>query len=54
MGSAVAKQKATEDLQRKYAAYLKGQGFENRANIADTETTRARAAALNQLLQRKG
>jgi hypothetical protein len=54
MGSAVAKQKATEDLKRKYAAYLQGQGFENRANIADTETTRARAAALNQLLQRKG
>lgn len=53
-GDAIAKQKAREDLQRKYASYLKGQGFENRANIADTETTRARTAALNQLLQRKG
>jgi hypothetical protein len=53
-GDAKAKQLAREDLQNKYAAYLKGQGFENRANIADTETTRARTAALNQLLQRKG
>ena len=53
-GDAIAKQKAREDLQNKYAAYLKGQGFENRANIVDTETTRARSAALNQLLQRKG
>lgn len=54
MGSAVAKQKATEDLQRKYATYLKKQGFENRSTIANTDSTRARAAALNQLLQRKG
>jgi hypothetical protein len=53
-GDAIAKQKAREDLQNKYAAYLQGQGFENRANIADTESTRARSAALNQLLQRKG
>jgi len=53
-GDAIAKEHAVADLQNKYAAYLQGQGFENRANIADTETTRARAAALNQLLQRKG
>lgn len=54
VGMGTAKAKAIEDLERKYKAYLKGQGFENRANIADTETTRARTAALNQLLQRKG
>jgi hypothetical protein len=53
-GDAIAKEHAVADLQNKYKAYLQGQGFENRANIADTETTRARTAALNQLLQRKG
>jgi hypothetical protein len=54
VGMGTAKAKAIEDLENKYKAYLQGQGFENRANIADTETTRARTAALNQLLQRKG
>ena len=54
VGRGTAKAKAIEDLERQYRAYLQGQGFENRANIADTETTRARTAALNQLLQRKG
>jgi hypothetical protein len=54
VGMGTAKDLAIRDLQNKYAAYLKGQGFENRANVADTESTRARSAALNQLLQRKG
>lgn len=49
-GSAKAKQNAIEDLQRKYAQYLQGQGFENRTAIADTDTTRARATALRALL----
>ena len=54
VGMGTAKAQAIEDLENKYKAYLQGQGFQNRANIADTETTRARSAALNQLLQRKG
>jgi hypothetical protein len=53
-GSAMAKDFAIQDLQRKYADFLKGQGFENRANIVDTEATRARAAALQDLLRRQG
>jgi energy-converting hydrogenase Eha subunit B len=53
-GSAIAKRNAIMDLEKKYANYLKGQGFANRANIADTETTRARTQALLDLLSRKG
>lgn len=53
-GSAKAKQGAIKDLQKKYAQFLKGQGFENRANIVDTESTRARTAALMDLLRRQG
>ena len=53
-GESIAKQGAIEDLQNKYAQWLAGQGFENRANIADTETTRARTAALMDLLRRQG
>lgn len=52
-GSAVAKDLAIQDLQNKYANWLASQGFENRANIADTETTRARSAALQDLLRRQ-
>jgi hypothetical protein len=53
-GDAKAKQAAIKDLQKKYAQFLQGQGFENRANIVDTEATRARAAALQNLLRRQG
>jgi hypothetical protein len=53
-GDAIAKQGAIEDLQKKYAQFLQGQGFENRANIVDTESTRARTAALQNLLRRQG
>ena len=52
-GEAIAKQGAIEDLQRKYAEWLRGQGFESRANIADTDVTRARTAALMDLLRRQ-
>lgn len=52
-GEAIAKQGAIEDLKRKYAAYLEGQGFGNRAVIGDTATTRARTEALRKLLERK-
>jgi hypothetical protein len=53
-GSAIAKQNAIKDLENKYAQFLQGQGFENRAAITDTEATRARAAALQNLLRRQG
>jgi hypothetical protein len=53
-GSSVAKDLAIKDLQNKYAQFLQGQGFENRANIVDTDATRARSAALQQLLRRQG
>ena len=53
-GDAIAKQNAIKDLQKKYAQFLQGQGFENRANIVDTESTRARTAALTDLLRRQG
>ena len=53
-GSAIAKDLAIKDLQNKYAQFLKGQGFENRANIANTETTQARTSALLDLLRRQG
>ena len=53
-GSAIAKDLAIQDLQNKYAQFLQGQGFENRANIVDTEATRARSAALQNLLRRQG
>ena len=53
-GDAIAKDLAIKDLQNKYAKFLQGQGFENRASIADTEATRARTAALMDLLRRQG
>jgi len=53
-GSAKAKELAIKDLENKYKQYLAGQGFENRANIANTEATAARTAALQQLLRRQG
>lgn len=53
-GTGKAKQIAIRDLQKKYEDYLKSQGFENRANIVDTETTRARSQALQDLLRRQG
>ena len=53
-GDAIAKDLAIKDLQNKYAQFLQGQGFENRANIVDTEATRARTAALQNLLRRQG
>lgn len=52
-GTGKAKQIAIRDLQKKYEDYLKSQGFENRANIVDTETTRARSQALQDLLRRQ-
>jgi hypothetical protein len=45
---------AREDLQRRYAEYLKDTGFSNRAGIEDTQTTSARTAALQDLLRRQG
>jgi hypothetical protein len=54
MGDAHAKAGAQKDFERKYTDYLQKQGFENRANIADTDTTRARTEALRALLSRKG
>jgi hypothetical protein len=54
VGESTAKQYAIKDLQKKYEAWLKGQGFENRANIVDTEATKARTAALQNLLRRQG
>ena len=53
-GTSVAKKLAIEDLKRKYEQFLKDQGFENRVNIADTEVTRARSQALQDLLRRQG
>jgi len=53
-GESKAKQLAIQDLQKKYENYLKGQGFENRTNIVDTEATRARSQALQDLLRRQG
>jgi hypothetical protein len=53
-GTGKAKQIAIKDLQKKYEDYLRSQGFENRTNIADTETTRARSQALQDLLRRQG
>jgi hypothetical protein len=50
MGNSMAQDFAKQDLQRKYAAYLKGQGFENRSNIVDTEASRERTAGLQALL----
>jgi hypothetical protein len=52
MGNSMAEDFAKQDLQRKYAAYLQGQGFENRTNIQDTEATRERTAGLQALLAR--
>jgi hypothetical protein len=53
-GSAKAKELAIKDLENKYKAYLAGQGFENRANIVNTDATAARTAALQELLRRQG
>jgi hypothetical protein len=53
-GESKAKEAAIQDLENQYRNYLKGQGFENRANITDTEATRARTQALEQLLRRQG
>jgi len=50
MGSAVAKQKAAEDLKRKYSGYLKKQGFDNRADVQDNKHTNSRLESLQQLL----
>ena len=54
VGESTAKKFAIEDLQRKYDAWLKGQGFQNRANIVDSDVTSARSAALQALLRRQG
>jgi hypothetical protein len=45
---------AREDLIRQYKKHLAGQGFENRANIVNTDATAARTAALQELLRRQG
>lgn len=49
-GDSIAKDIALQDLQNKYASYLQGQGFENRVNVQDNETTRARTEGLRQIL----
>lgn len=47
---ATAKQIAQQDLQNKVQNALKSQGFSNRANITNNDTTTARLAALQALL----
>jgi hypothetical protein len=54
VGMGTAKAKAIEDLERKYKAYLEGQGFGNRSNIVDAGITSTRSAALRDLLRRQG
>jgi hypothetical protein len=54
VGKGTAKELAIKDLEKKYKAYLAGQGFGNRANIGTTEATSARSAALQDLLRRQG
>jgi hypothetical protein len=54
VGRGTAKELAIQDLERKYEAYLQGQGFENRSNIVDTGVTSTRTAALRDLLRRQG
>jgi hypothetical protein len=46
----IANQLAIEDLQRKINETLSSKGFSNRAAIGETETTKARQAALEQIL----
>lgn len=46
----IADQLAMEDLQRKINETLTGKGFSNRATVGETETTKARQAALEQIL----
>lgn len=54
VGKGTAKELAIKDLYNKYNKYLAGQGFENRANIVDSDITSARSAALQDLLRRQG
>jgi hypothetical protein len=53
-GSSVAKELAIQDLQNKYADWLKGQGFENRLVASQDPEVLARAAGLQALLRRQG
>lgn len=53
-GSAIAGQKAAEDLRNQYKDFLERWNFENRAAVADTESTRARTEGLRSLLTRLG
>lgn len=54
VGESTAKKLAIEDLKKKYEDYLNKWNFENRANIVDTEATKARTEALKDLLLRRG
>lgn len=49
-GSAIAQQKAQEDLKNKYAQFLDNQGFDNRINVESNEQTQSRMNALQSLL----
>lgn len=53
-GSSIAKQKAIEDLERQYEDYLNKWNVENRAKVVESEATKARASALQDLLLRRG
>lgn len=53
-GSAIAKDLAIQDLQNKYADWLKGQGFENRLVASQDPEVLARVAGLQTLLRRQG
>lgn len=50
MGNQVAKQKAAEDLKKKYSSFLGNQGFNNRINVENNATTDLRSNSLQQLL----
>jgi hypothetical protein len=49
-GSAVAQEKAIQDLQNKYSGFLDSQGFQNRANVVDNQQTTSRFSALQDIL----
>lgn len=51
-GEAVAKDHAVADLKRQYEGFLKGQGFDNRANVINAAPVNNRLSALQALLSK--
>jgi hypothetical protein len=49
-GSAIAKDRAIKDLNKKYTGFLDSQGFENRFTVGNNDVTSTRMTALQQLL----